>query len=93
MTEKEFLRHGCEQVLRFSRVNSWADLSEERRIQLGFNMGVVAHGLNLAKEDGYLILTGVRGGTVSMSEFREKIAATIASRGIIVDEANIQKPF
>ena len=93
MTEKEFLIHGCEQVLRFSRVENWADLSEERKVQLGFNMGVVAHGLNLAKEDGYFILTGVREGTLSMAEFREKMAKLFASRGISVDETNIQKPF
>ena len=41
----QFVTHGCEQVLRFSRVDSWDALSEEIKVQLGFNMGVVALGL------------------------------------------------
>ena len=45
----EFTIHACEQVLRFTQVEHWNDLPEEFKIQLGFNMGVVALGLKLTK--------------------------------------------
>jgi len=66
----QFLIHGCEQVLRFSRVDKWSELSEERKVQLGFNMGVVAHALGLTKEESYLALTSVREGKTSMQDLR-----------------------
>ncbi len=88
-----FVIHACEQVLRFSRVNQWADLSEEIKVQLGFNMGAMAHGLELSKEEGFLALSNVRQGVVSMKAFREHIKSLITSHGIEVNETNIARPF
>jgi hypothetical protein len=85
--------HGCEQVLRFSQVEKWDDLSEERKVQLGFNMGVMSHGLGLSKEEGYLALAAAREGTISMQEFRAKMLAIITARNVPVLPANIAKPF
>ena len=89
----KFIVHGCEQVLRFSQVQNWNDLSDERKVQLGFNMGVVSLGLDLNKEEGYLALAGVREGSLSIQEFHKKMRALVSSRNIPVDEANVNKPF
>lgn len=88
-----FIIHACEQVLRFTQVNKWNDLSEEIKVQLGFNMGAMAHGLELSKEDGFLALSKARQEVVTMSEFREHIQSLIKSHGIEVDETNIARPF
>ena len=47
MTKENFTIHACEQALRFTRVDKWDDLSEEVKVQLGFNMGAMALGLEL----------------------------------------------
>ncbi len=88
-----FVIHACEQVLRFTQVEKWDDLSEELKIQLGFNVGAMAHGLELSKEDGFVALSNVRKGIISMQEFREHIKSLITSHGIKIDEANIARPF
>ena len=88
-----FIIHGCEQVLRFSQIKSWDELSEERKVQLGFNMGVMSLGLNLSKEEGYATLARVREGSLTPQEFHNKMRALISSRNIPVDEANVSKPF
>ncbi|NQV87970.1 MAG: hypothetical protein HQ402_00245 [Parcubacteria group bacterium] len=88
-----FIIHGCEQVLRFSRAQNWNDLSEERKVQLGFNMGVISLGLDLSKEEGYLVLANVREGSLPIQEFHKKMRILITSRNIIVDEMNVNKPF
>ena len=88
-----FTIHACEQVLRFSKVDKWGDLSEERKVQLGFNMGVMAHGLKLTKEDGFLVLSNARQEVVSMQAFREHIKSLVLSHGIEVNDANISRPF
>ena len=93
MTTDEFLVHACEQVLRFTRVHRWDDLSEERKVQLGFNMGVMAFGLNLSKEDGYQVLANAREGRLSMAQFREHAASLIRSRNIVVDETKVARPI
>ena len=89
----KFIIHGCEQVLRFSQVGNWNDLSEERKVQLGFNMGVMSLGLDLTKEQGYLLLVNVREGSSSIQEFHRKMRDLISSRNIPVDEENINKPL
>ena len=89
----EFLIHSCEQVLRFSRVDKWQDLSEERKVQLGFNMGVVALGLKLSKEEGFKSLQNAREGLITMSQFRDHLAGLISSRGVKLDEEKIARPF
>jgi hypothetical protein len=89
----EFIIHGCEQVLRFSRVQNWDDLSEERKVQLGFNMGVMSLGLDLNKEEGYLTLAKVREGSLPIQEFHKKMRVLISSRNISIDEINVIKPL
>lgn len=93
MTKDEFVIHACEQVLRFSSVSSWDDLTEERKVQIGFNLGVVALGLDLSKEEGYLALANMRKGTMTMPEFREHMKSIITSYNVEVNEENIKKPF
>ena len=93
MKREEFVTHACEQVLRFTRVENWDGLSEELKVQLGFNMGVVALGLNLTKEDGFLALSNARQGIVTMQAFREHLNSVIASHKIRVDETKVAKPF
>jgi hypothetical protein len=73
MEKEEFIKHACEQVLRFTQVKKWDDLSEEVKVQLGFNMGARALGLNLSKEDGFLALSNVRNGSISMDKFHKHI--------------------
>ncbi|MDO8646946.1 MAG: hypothetical protein Q7R70_00835 [Candidatus Diapherotrites archaeon] len=93
LTKEEFTKHACEQVLRFTQVNNWNDLSEELKVQLGFNMGAMALGLNLSKEEGFLALSNARNGNISMTKFHEQVKSVILSHKIIVDEAKVAKPF
>lgn len=93
MTREEFTTHACEQVLRFTGVSKWDDLSEELKVQLGFNMGAMALGLNLSKEDGFLALSNARQGRISMGEFREHVMSVVLSHKIVVDEAKVARPF
>jgi hypothetical protein len=93
MTQEEFVAHACEQVLRFTKVEKWDDLSEELKVQLGFNMGAMALGLSLTKEEGFLALSNARQGNVSMPAFRKHLEALISSHEVKVDEATISRPF
>ncbi len=93
MTKDEFLVHACEQVLRFSKVGNWDDLSEEVKVQLGFNMGAMALGLNLSKEDGFLMLSNARQGHISMKEFHEHVRSLVFSHKIVIDGAKVARPF
>lgn len=89
----KFITHACEQVLRFTQVDKWDDLSEEVKVQLGFNMGVVALGLSLTKEEGFLALANARQGIISMQIFREHMRTLIDSHKIQVDETQIARKF
>ena len=89
----DFVVHGCEQVLRFTQVDRWDDLSEAIKSQLSFNMGVVALGLNLSKADGFQALVDVRAGRTSMQSFRNHLNGLITSRNIQVDQTKIARPF
>ncbi len=93
MTQEEFVKHACEQVLRFTQVENWDDLTEELKVQLGFNMGAIALGLSLAKEDGFLALANARQGKITMSAFREHLLTVIESHRIVVDAAQVARPF
>lgn len=93
MTKDEFIVHACEQVLRFTRVAKWDDLSEKLKVQIGFNMGVVALGLDLTKEEGFLALSDAREGVVTMDAFREHLQSVIVLHKIEVDETKIARPF
>ena len=90
---EDFVIHACEQVLRFTQVKSWDDLSEALKIQLGFNMGVVSLGLKLTKADGFQALADASEGKVSMQDFRNHLESLITSHQIKVDEAKIARPF
>ncbi len=68
-------------------------LSEESKIQLSFNMGIVALGLKLSKQDGFQTLADVREGRMSMQAFRSHLRLLIASHEVAVDEAKIARPF
>tara|TARA_B100000508_G_scaffold53461_1_gene41407 strand:- start:2577 stop:2852 length:276 start_codon:yes stop_codon:yes gene_type:complete len=89
----DFTIHACEQVLRFSRANTWNDLSEERKVQLGFNMGVTAHGLNLTKEQGFDALANTRQGNVTMQELHEHILEIVEQMSVPISEENIKRSF
>ena len=89
----DFIIHGCEQVLRFTQAKHWDDLSEERKVQLGFNMGVVSLGLKLTKEQGFQPLADAREGKISMQALRNHLKSVIDSHQVKVDEKKIVKPF
>ena len=93
MTNEDFVAHACEQVLRFTRVERWDDLPEERKVQLGFNMGAMALGLSLTKEDSFLSLSNACQGSVSMQVFRKHMKALIASHKVEVNETKVARPF
>ena len=93
MNKKDFIKHTCEQVLRFTQVKKWDNLSEELKVQLGFNMGAMALGLNLSKEEGFLILSNARNGNISMEKFHKHIRAITLSYNIVVDEEKVARPF
>jgi hypothetical protein len=93
MKKEDFVIHACEQVLRFTKVEKWDDLSEKRKVQLGFNMGVMALGLGLTKQEGFQSLSDARSGLASMQDSREHMRSLIISHKIVIDEANIAKPF
>ena len=93
MTHEEFIAHSCEQALRFTQVEKWDDLSEELKVQLGFNMGAMALGLSLTKEESFLALSNARQGSISMQAFREHLKALVTSHKVKVDEAKISRPF
>ena len=93
MKREDFVKHACEQVLRFTRVKKWDDLSEELKVQLDFNMGAMALGLNLAKEEGFLALSNARVENISMDELHKHLRTIIQVHKIIVDEEKVLRPF
>lgn len=93
MESKNLTVHACEQVLRFSRVKNWNDLSEERKVQLGFNMGVMSLGLGLSKEDGYTAMSNAREGKTSMQDFRVHLLNLVSIHDVKVSEDNIARSF
>jgi uncharacterized protein YbcI len=80
-------------VLRFTQVERWDNLSEEIKVQLGFNMGVVALGLKLSKADSFQALADAREGRISMQDFRNHLKSLVASHQVKVDEVKIARPF
>ena len=89
----DFIIHACEQVLRFTGVNNWDDLTEDRKVQLGFNLGVVALGLQLTKAESFESLTNARQGNISMQAFQEHLRSLILSHDVKVDETKVLRPF
>lgn len=88
-----FIIHACEQSLRFSADSKWENLSDKLRMQFSFNVGVMALGLDLSKEEGYQYLANVCQGKSLMREFHNHVRSLLASRGIEVNEENIKRPF
>lgn len=89
----DFTIHACEQVLRFTRAESWESLSEALKVQLAFNVGAVALSLKLTKAEGFQALADVREGRMSMRDFQNHMRMLITSHNIKVDDANITRPF
>ena len=89
----DFVIHACEQVLRFTTVKNWNDLSEERKVQLSFNIGVLALGLGLTKGEGYDSLAGASRGDVTVQEFHKHLRSLTTLHGVQIDEANVAKVF
>ncbi|HOZ53483.1 MAG TPA: hypothetical protein PK142_02275 [bacterium] len=93
METKDFITHACEQVLRFTQVDKWDDLSEERKVQLGFNLGAMDLGLNLDKSESFQPLNDARSGLMSMKKFREHLLSLVILHKVEVDNIKIAKPF
>jgi hypothetical protein len=89
----DFVIHACEQSLRFSTASKWEDLSDKIKMQFSFNVGVMALGLELSKEEGYQSLADVCQGKSSMYEFHNHVRSLLATRGITISEENIRRPF
>jgi UV DNA damage repair endonuclease len=90
---EQFIIHGCEQVLRFTKAENWNDLPEQIKVQLGFNMGVVALGLSLSKEDGFLTLSNAREEKISMKEFNEHMKKLVEKHQVPVNHTQIAREF
>lgn len=93
MKHPQFVIHACEQAIRFSNIEKWDDLSEKVKVQLGFNMGVMALGLGLSKEEGYMSLYNLREGTISPIEFRNYIEQIVKTHEVEVNREQIARPF
>lgn len=93
MKKEEFIVHACEQGLRFTNAKNWNDLTEERKVQLGFNMGVMSLGLGLTKNEGYIPFANVREGKITMQEYRAHLQYIISLHNIEVDETKIARPY
>jgi len=93
METKDLTIHACEQVLRFSSVSHWNDLTEERKVQIGFNMGVLSLGLGLNKQDGYTAMSNAREGLTSVQDLHNHVRQIVATHNVAISEANITRPF
>lgn len=93
MIDDSFIKHACEQVLRFSQAQSWDDLSEKIKAQLSFNLGVATLGLNISKEDSFVPLADLCQNKISILEFREHFEKIIVAKGVYVDQELIDRPF
>ncbi len=93
MNTTDLTTHACEQVLRFTRVAHWNDLTEERKVQLAFNMGVLSLGLGLDKTNGYTAMANARAGVTSIQDLHAHLRHIVATHNVPVSEANIAKPF
>ena len=77
-----FIKHACEQVLRFTQIEKWNYLPEELKVQLSFNMGALALGLSLSKDKGFLALSDACKEKISMQEFHKHIRGINVSYNI-----------
>ena len=72
---------------------AWNDLTEERKVQLGFNAGIMALGLNISKDEGYLTLVKAREGQLTMPQVHDHYRALVTRLNVAVREENIQRVF
>lgn len=89
----DFVIHACEQVLRFTTVKDWDDLSEERKVQLSFNMGVFTLGLGLTKEEGYDSISSTVRGDRPVQELHEHLRSLVISHSVAIKEENVAREF
>jgi hypothetical protein len=92
MHKNEFVTHACEQVLRFTTLTKWDDLTEARKVQLAFNLGVASLGLDINKETGYDYLTRAQRSEITMTEFHQHTRALVAEKQVAITEASVSKP-
>jgi hypothetical protein len=88
----DFVTHACEQVLRFTSIDNWDDLTQERKVQLSFNMGVCSLGLGLTKQEGYDSVADTVTGHMTIVQLHEHLRSLIALHGVIINEQNVKKP-
>jgi hypothetical protein len=88
-----FTQHCVNQVLRFSRAESWESLSKDRQLQLAFNLGGSATQMELSKKDSYDLLMAVQGGQMSLKEFHDTMKRAYGMRGWHGDEEKVMKSF
>ena len=88
-----FVIHACEQVLRFTSTNTWDDLSEERKVQLAFNVGVAALGLDLTKQEGYDPLAQTCTSATPIQELHQHWRALVITHNVAIHEENVAKSF
>lgn len=93
MEKNDLTIHACNQVLRFTSAPQWHDLTEERKVQLGFNLGLMAMGLGLSKEDGYMVIQNVRTGAIPMQAMHQHARQLMVKHGITIDEEWVKKAF
>jgi len=93
MEKTDLTTHACEQVLRFTRAAHWNDLTEERKVQLGFNMGLMAMALGINKEEGYTTLSQAREGHITMQAFHTHLQTLITRHNVPTNPAHIARPF
>lgn len=89
----DFVIHACEQVLRFTTVSAWDELSEERKVQLSFNMGVFALGLGLSKEEGYDSVAWAARGDMTVQDLHKHLRSLVDSHGVLIKEENVAREF
>jgi hypothetical protein len=92
MNNQELVAHACTQVLRFTSVATWDDLSSDRQVQLGFNLGLVVLGLGLSKTEGYDALALAQTGAQSMQQLHNHFKSLISKHNIEPDQVQLDKP-
>jgi len=89
----DFVIHACEQVLRFTSVNDWNELTEERKVQLSFNMGVFVLGLDLTKEEGYDSIAATARGDMTIQELHEHLRSLVVFHNVAIKEEYVTRRF
>jgi hypothetical protein len=91
MNNQDLVAHACVQVLRFTSVAAWDDLSSDRQVQLGFNLGLVVLGLGLSKAEGYDALAMAQTGAQSMQQLHDHLESLIIHHQVELDQVQLHK--